>query len=152
MLTRRTKDVAWCLPMSASSPRSFVSPILTGRATQLGYLRRQLQGREPPRTVVISGEAGIGKSRLSRETRSMAAGTGYVILQGSCFENNSHLPYSAFLDLLRAQLLQRPTSELEALLLTAGPEIVKLVPEIAPRSPKFVPTPPLDAEQEKCRI
>lgn len=138
--------------MSASSQRSFVSPVLTGRAMQVGYLRRQLQRPESPRTVVLSGEAGIGKSRLARETRSIAEETGYEVVQGSCFEHDGHLPYSAFIDLLRTQLLHRSVPDLEALLSSAGPEIAKLVPELALHSPKLVPTPPLDAEQEKRRI
>lgn len=55
-----------------------------------------------PRTMLISGEAGIGKSRLVREACSYARRVGIKILQGNCFETDSSLPYAPLLDLLRA--------------------------------------------------
>ena len=46
-----------------------VSPILVGRAGQLATLEAALAeaGRGRPATVLIGGEAGIGKSRLVSE-------------------------------------------------------------------------------------
>jgi tetratricopeptide (TPR) repeat protein len=140
--------------MNDVSPgRSFLSSVLIGRAGPLEYVKRLLQSEEPgPRTVLVAGEAGIGKSRLVREIGSLARASGYGVLQGTCFEQDSRLPYSALLDLIRLNLLSLPPPELEALLGKLGCEIVKLVPELALVCPAFVPTPPLDAAQEKRRL
>ena len=55
-----------------------VSPILVGRADQLATLDAALaaasQGR--PATVLIGGEAGVGKSRLVSEFAERARGAG----------------------------------------------------------------------------
>src|SRR5579885_500012 len=138
--------------MHVSDGRAFLSPILIGRATQLEYLRRQLTADRAPGTVIISGEAGIGKTRLVREACAMAEGAGFEVLQASCFERDAALPYSLLVDLLRNHLLDRPPADVEALLGELGGELVKLVPELAVRCPAFVPTPSLDAEQEKRRL
>jgi tetratricopeptide (TPR) repeat protein len=139
--------------MHASSEQSFVSPVLIGRAGQLDNLTRLLQGLHAgPRSVVISGEAGIGKSRLVQEAASAAASHGLQTLQGTCFEHDSRLPFSAVLDLIRTSLLHRSGAELQGQLGNLGCEIVKLTPELGLLCPEFVPTPPLDPAQEKRRL
>lgn len=138
--------------MNMPDGRAFLSPVLIGRATQVEYLYRRLTEDCGSETVIISGEAGIGKSRLMREARTLAEGAGFEVLQGSCFERDSALPYSLVIDLLRNHLLDRSPAEVEALMGDLGCEIAKLVPELTVRCPTFVPTPSLDAEQEKRRL
>jgi DNA-binding CsgD family transcriptional regulator len=138
--------------VSMPSGRAFLSPVLIGRATQVEYLRRRLTDDADSGTVIISGEAGIGKSRLVREARAMAESAGFEVLQGNCFERDSALPYSLVTDLLRNHLLDRAPAELEAIVGDLGGEIAKLVPELTVRCPAVVPTPSLDAEQEKRRL
>lgn len=138
--------------MNMPDGRAFLSPVLIGRATQVEYLRRRLTATAASGTVILSGEAGIGKSRLVLEARALAEGAGFEVLQGSCFERDSALPYSLVIDLLRNHLLDRPPAEVEALLGDLGCEIAKLIPELTVRCPAFVPSPSLDAEQEKRRL
>jgi hypothetical protein len=125
--------------MNVPDNQAFLSPILVGRATQLGYLRRRLDADLHSGAVVISGEAGIGKSRLSLEAHAAAEGAGFRVLQGNCFEHDSALPYSVVIDLLRNHVLNLSAAEAEPLLGDLGCEIVKLVPELAVRSPAFAP-------------
>jgi predicted ATPase len=140
-------------PVSAVlAETSYVSPVLLGRAGQLDRLTRLIDAApSDPRTVLVAGEAGIGKSRLIREASSLAAAQGYHVLQGTCFEHDHGRPYSAVLDLIRTHILTRPGPELETMLGPIGCEIVKLAPELALVCPSLVPTPPLDAAQEKAR-
>lgn len=56
--------------------------------------------------MLISGEAGIGKSRLVRETRAIAAGFGCLVWQGNCYEQDRALPFAPVIELLRSQLEQ----------------------------------------------
>jgi tetratricopeptide (TPR) repeat protein len=138
--------------MNAQSGRSFLSPVLIGRASQVEYLRWLLSDESRPGTVIVSGEAGIGKSRLAREARVLAEDAGYEVIQGSCFERDRALPHSLMIDVLRHSLLNRAPNEVETLLGDSGREVVKLVPELALQCPSIVPTMALDAEQEKRRL
>ena len=57
-------------------------PVLVGRDAEVARLRaaieRTVAGR--PATVLVAGEAGIGKTRLVTEVASYAAGLGVVAL------------------------------------------------------------------------
>jgi predicted ATPase len=49
-----------------------------------------------PGVVVLEGEAGIGKTRLARETAETAAGRGFQLLWGTCVHfGSSQVPYAA---------------------------------------------------------
>lgn len=50
--------------------------------------------------TIISGEAGIGKTRLAWESRRIAEATGFIVLDGRCLPGGL-LPYSAFLETVR---------------------------------------------------
>jgi predicted ATPase len=79
-----------------------VCPILVGRAPHLAALDacldRTATGQR--QILLITGEAGIGKSRLVREACARARGRGFGVVQGTCFETDRGLPYAPFLDLL----------------------------------------------------
>jgi DNA-binding CsgD family transcriptional regulator len=81
--------------------------------------------------VLISGEAGIGKSRLVAETRSAALAQGYLVAQGQCFEADAAYPYAPLIDLLGTYLALRlpaiRAAEQEPLLR----ELVQLLPDLA---------------------
>jgi predicted ATPase len=55
--------------MKAPIPSSLICPVLVGRERQLSLLDRLIQqaARGHGHTVLISGEAGVGKSRLLAE-------------------------------------------------------------------------------------
>jgi DNA-binding CsgD family transcriptional regulator len=131
--------------------RAVVCPVLIGREPALQVLDglvsevRAGQGR----TLLVAGEAGIGKSRFVAE----AAGprSGLVLLEGHCFEPDRALPYAPLLDLLRSLLLLRPPEEIADWLGPTAPELVKLVPELAAVLPDVVPTATQEPEQDKRR-
>jgi DNA-binding CsgD family transcriptional regulator/tetratricopeptide (TPR) repeat protein len=54
-----------------------------------------------PAVVLISGDAGIGKTRLARETASIAWDRGFVICELHCFPYDGLVAYGPFHDLLR---------------------------------------------------
>ncbi len=89
-----------CMSPSLLSPIAS-SPALVGRAAQLNFLASVLErvASGNGATVLITGEAGIGKSRLARETQTLAAQQGYVFLRGRCFEQERALPYAPLIDL-----------------------------------------------------
>ncbi|MFP5371587.1 MAG: ATP-binding protein, partial [Actinomycetes bacterium] len=131
-----------------------VCPVLVGREAQVATLARDLDEarRGAGRTILVAGEAGIGKSRLVAAAKVRAAAVGCQVLQGTCFEPDRTLPYAPLLDLMRAFLGAHDPAKVAELLGPAAGELVKLVPELAARLPGLVPTPPLDPEQEKRRL
>ncbi|HEY7419946.1 MAG TPA: AAA family ATPase, partial [Ktedonobacteraceae bacterium] len=83
---------------------SVVCPIVIGRSSErvaLDLLLDQAKsGKE--QVVLLSGEAGIGKSRLIAEVKTSAASMGFLLLQGNCFQADRTSPYAPILDLLRS--------------------------------------------------
>jgi predicted ATPase len=52
--------------------------------------------------ILLTGEAGIGKSRLIEELRHQATSENFTILEGNCFEQAISFPYAPWIDALRA--------------------------------------------------
>ncbi len=79
--------------------RSFV-----GRAEQLDRLEQALRSAQQgtPTTVLIGGEAGVGKTRLIGEFTPRARDRGALVLEGACLElGEEGLPYAAVSEALR---------------------------------------------------
>jgi DNA-binding CsgD family transcriptional regulator len=136
--------------MTAAAERSFVCPVLLGRATQLDAIRRQLQLalQGQPGILLLAGEAGIGKSRLVAEATTAAETHGFWVVQGNCFEQDRALPYSAILELLRSISAVRPGALQEHMGPLCG-ELAKLAPELFL---DIQPSAVVDPEQEKRRL
>ena len=115
--------------------KSVVSPTVIGRAEQLAALGRGLEAARASRgqTVLLSGEAGVGKTRLALETGRQAAHLGMEVLQGSCLEPDRSVPYAPLIDLLRGYLARQPAQTLLRDLTAATPELALILPELASR-------------------
>jgi DNA-binding NarL/FixJ family response regulator len=111
--------------------RTLRSSMLVGRATEVDALGRALERARDGagQTLLIAGEAGVGKSRLVAELRALAKQEGVLILAGACFEPDRALPHAPLRDLLRACLTDGPP-EVRAALETAEPELRRLLPEL----------------------
>jgi len=80
-------------------------PSLVGRAREIGVLRDRLDRAATGRgsAVLVTGEAGIGKSRLAREAVGVGAERGWATVEGRCVAVGSEpLRRAALLDILRA--------------------------------------------------
>jgi DNA-binding CsgD family transcriptional regulator len=76
---------------------------LVGRAAELARLRALLQDAAAGRAVtgLVSGDAGIGKSRLVDEAQRIAEQDGFTVLCGQCAEIGDSVPYLPFADAFR---------------------------------------------------
>ena len=104
---------------------------LVGRERELSSLQQKLDtALEGKGSVVfITGQAGIGKTRLAREIRHLAEQRGCQWLEGKY--ERSEQPYRAWASVVRAYLPRRKTTSLSSL---AGPyaaQLAKIVPELA---------------------
>src|SRR5215813_11831362 len=88
--------------MSITSNQPIRSPVLIGRERELATFQSLIdqvkQGRG--QVLLLSGEAGIGKSRLLAEGKKQASPQGFLVLQGTCFPPDRSSPYAPLLDLL----------------------------------------------------
>ncbi len=112
---------------------SLVSPVLVGRRAERqslsAALSRAIGGDQV--TVVVGGEAGIGKSRLISELIDDARELGVRSLLGGCVElAGGGIPFAPLVDMLRTLAREVPADELTLLLGTARAEIGRLVPEL----------------------
>jgi ATP/maltotriose-dependent transcriptional regulator MalT len=73
-----------------------------GRADELASLERILEGldRGDPGAIELTGEPGIGKTRLLKELVVGAEARGHLVLSGSASELEHDLPFSVFIDAL----------------------------------------------------
>ena len=125
-----------------------------GRGAQLATLSRALEAARSATgaTMLVSGEAGIGKSRLVAELRVHAKQLSCLILQGTCFESDRALPYAPLVDVLRTLIAQQPAETVDAWLRPFAPQLVRAVPELVDWLAGVTPAPALEPEAEKRRI
>jgi DNA-binding SARP family transcriptional activator len=107
---------------------------LIGRAPALEALERSLERALDgvARVALISGEAGIGKTRLLEALGDAATARGARVLLGRCYETEQPLPFRPWVDVLRGE---RPSLEPVALAgLTAGAraQLARLFAELPP--------------------
>ena len=75
---------------------------LIGRAAELHTLRQAYASSRDGRFVAITGEAGIGKTRLAEDFIAQVQDRSGAIITARCYEGEVILPYSLFADVLRA--------------------------------------------------
>ena len=75
-------------------------PILVGRESELTALEDALidAARADGRFVVIAGDAGMGKTRLTSEAQGCAAKLGFTTLRGGCAPMDVAIPYLPLLE------------------------------------------------------
>ena len=122
--------------MAVAPGGSLSSPLLVGREpesrTLASALAALLDGH--PRVVVISGEAGIGKTRLIDDCLRRA-GPALRVLRCECLALGSAIPYLPFAELLRDLVRQVPPTTLAGILGPARAELARLLPDlVAPAS------------------
>jgi DNA-binding SARP family transcriptional activator len=120
-----------------------------GRGPELARLRAAWAdaraGRR--RLVLVTGEAGIGKSRLAAELAGLAERDGAAVLPGRCDEQAgvAYLPLRAALG---RYLAACPAERLPGLVGPLGGELARLWPELARRLPGL-PTPTRSGPEEE---
>jgi DNA-binding CsgD family transcriptional regulator len=100
---------------------------MVGRDGELGRLLTLLDDAEAGRSVValVSGDAGVGKTRLISEVTRLAAGRGFTVLSGQCAELGDSVPYLPLADALRGAA--QSTGVRDAL--SSRPALSLLLPE-----------------------
>jgi nucleoside-triphosphatase THEP1 len=100
---------------------------MVGRDEELSRLLTLLDDAEAGRSVValVSGDAGVGKSRLVSEVTRLAAGRGFTVLSGQCAELGDSVPYLPLADALRGAGASSGVRDA----LSSRPALGRLLPE-----------------------
>ena len=109
---------------------------------------KRVAGGEGREVLLVSGEAGLGKTTLVAEAARVAFTAGACVLFGHC-EEDLATPYQLFAEHHRA--LRHPLSrgELRAHVAAHGSELARLVPALATRIPDLPPSRGTDPDAER---
>jgi DNA-binding NarL/FixJ family response regulator len=105
---------------------------MVGRDSELARLLALLDDAESSRAALalVSGDAGVGKSRLVCEVSSLAANRGFTVLSGQCAELGDSVPYLPLADALRGAAQISAVQDA----LANRPALGRLLPDGADRS------------------
>jgi predicted ATPase len=95
------------------------TPTLVARAAELAALRAAVERASSgdAATVIVSGDAGVGKSRLAEELMRAARGDGTLVLLGRCVDvGDGELAYAPIAGALRSLAAQVDEADLDAVL------------------------------------
>jgi tetratricopeptide (TPR) repeat protein len=127
---------------------------IVGRRPELQQLRqlwsRAMEGQG--HLVLLSGEPGVGKTRLAREIVVMAQLNGAEVMHGGCYEYEATTPYLPFVEALRHWVHEQAPEVLRARLGPLAPELARLAPEIEAKLGPLPPSPALPPQEERLRL
>src|SRR4051812_30180960 len=135
---------------SERSPRRLLVGYERELSTLEDALEQALAGRGG--LVLLSGEPGIGKTRLADELARVAAARGAQVLWGRCPEAGGAPAYWPWTQMLRALIAERDTLAVRAALGANAGEVIQLVPELGDVLPGLEPTVVADPEESRFRL
>ena len=140
----------FALPQPSTPPERTTSPFerlvhgaLIGRAPELERAHEiwAKVNTGEARALLISGEPGIGKSRLAREILAMTKPSGAEVLEGQCIAEDS-APYAPIAQIIRSVMIKWESLPLSnsvlAHLLTLAPDLASQFPDL-PANPSLDP-------------
>ena len=127
---------------------------LIGRERELEELKAHWQraGEEHRHVVLLSGEAGIGKTRLAREVMVYVRLQGAVVLWGRCYEQEVAVPYRPFTDAFRDHIARQSPATLRRQVGGSAAELARLVPALREKLGSITPNPSLNPHEERLRL
>jgi DNA-binding CsgD family transcriptional regulator/tetratricopeptide (TPR) repeat protein len=105
-----------------------------GRSVELGSLEAGLDASFDGRAsgFLLTGDAGVGKTRLVEELLARAEARGAVGLVGACLDlEEGHLPFGPFVEALRPRLRELDPHTRDELQDLGGKQLGRLLPELS---------------------
>jgi tetratricopeptide (TPR) repeat protein len=121
-------------------PDGSLTPSFVGREHEMRLLRRAFEesAAGSGRIVLLSGEPGIGKTRVAQQLLSHASRAGATVLAGRCHDGDGAPAYWPWAQVFRAYVQAPDASTLRAHLRDAAPELAVALPALR----EWLPEPP----------
>jgi tetratricopeptide (TPR) repeat protein len=128
--------------------------VLVGRDDELALLRKRCDAtlRYEGRLVFLTGEAGIGKSRLAHQLEVYAGMRNVRFFTGRARHIKERTPYKPWIDVLRSVVRSTSSSALAKLVGNCASDLMKLVPELADKLKEIPDSPAASPEQQRDRL
>jgi DNA-binding CsgD family transcriptional regulator/tetratricopeptide (TPR) repeat protein len=120
-----------------------VSPVMVGRTDELAAIAEGLESAGGGRasTLLLAGEAGVGKSRLVEVATGLARDKGMRVLRGACVNiGAAGVPYGPIVEALRELHRELSHEDLDALVGDSRADLGRLLPAFAAGSEQPEPT------------
>ena len=129
-------------------PRTGSRGPLVGRSSERSELSSALADARGGRGALflITGDVGIGKTRLAQELADEAAEQGDTVLWGSAWEAGGAPPYWPWVQAIRALLKERTTQEVEEDLGSGAAYVAQIAPDLRERVSDGASPASLDSE------
>jgi len=139
--------------MAVQIRKPVVCPVVIGRANDIAVLHTLVDEVKNGKgqVLLISGEAGIGKSRLISEAKAYSLHT-MSIVQGNCFESDQSYPYAPLLELIRTSFATHDSEDFLHSLDATPHTFIKLLPELHKGQQDIDTAFEDDPQQEKRRL
>ncbi len=143
-------------PATAESTQGMIptTPTIVGRQRELTLALHHYEAAKHGQVsvVLVSGEPGIGKTRLLDEMARHASHDGAIVLRGGSSESEGMPPFLPFLEALGSYIQHTPLDQLREQIGFVLPLLARLLPEVTIRlgvqpEPSF-----LSAEQGRYRF
>jgi predicted ATPase/class 3 adenylate cyclase len=127
---------------------------LLGRDTEVATLRQAVDEAVGGRghVVLLAGEPGIGKTSLAVDCATYAGRRGARVLWGACWEGEGAPAFWPWIQALRTYAGEVDDNELMHHVGTGAGDVLRLLPELAPRLPDTPAPPELEPEQARFRL
>jgi DNA-binding SARP family transcriptional activator len=139
-------------PTAAPSSGKATTPLpLVGRNEEWGQLQEAWHKTRSgkPQLALVTGEAGIGKTRLAEELLSWSGRQGIASASARCYASGGELAYAPVTAWLRTDALQRGLASMEPAWLT---EVARLLPELLAERPDLPLPGPLTEPWQRQRL
>ena len=138
-------------PAPTSTPPSRAGPPLVGRGREQAELADAWRCADAGqgRLVLVSGEAGVGKSRLVEEFRGWCGRRGAGIAEARCYPAEGSLAYAPVVSWLRSPALRARLPRFDRARLR---ELARLLPELLEEMPDLAPPGPLPEGEQRRRL
>ena len=135
------------LPVGAAQSQ----PHLVGRQREWQTLQAvwRAAGSGKPGCVLLTGEAGIGKTRLAEELITWASRQGFIASAARCYAAEGALAYAPVVAWLHSPVLRQRLSALEPVWAT---EAARLLPELLAERPGLAHPGPVGEDNQRQRL
>jgi eukaryotic-like serine/threonine-protein kinase len=103
-----------------------------GRQQEMGKLKAALEDALSGQgsLVMLAGESGIGKTRITQEVMKSAALAGAQALWGNCYEGEGAPPYWPWIQIIRSYVQRQDANQLLSQMGPGAADIAEIAPSL----------------------